>query len=456
MNSTGYGPRNARSQRLLFDGDDTKYELWEARFLGYLQTLKLKETIVPSDEECYAELIQLLDDKSLSLVMRDAASDGRKALEILREHYASQGKPRIVALYTELTSLKKGENETVTDYIIRGEKSITALRNAKEALSDGLVIAMILKGLPDSYKPFVVHVTQSASDITFPMFKCQLKSFEETEKFHYKLKLDQVMKVQSPSNSLICYGCGGQGHSMKDCPDKAKIGTTKWCPYHKSTTHSDSTCRRHQRKYQEAAKAKQATCIDQSVKDDEHSFAFKVHPTLLSHYKPNGMLVDTGATSHIVTRDILKHIDGSFKPEKHYMELADGTRSNNVAIKRGDAEVTLQDINGRPVKAILKGALFIPSYPHDIFSVKAATSNGAEIKFTQGQSEVVYKDGTKFTIEEHERLYYLNTIEQFSNDRSNNDLVSLACSIYKWHKILGHCNFDDIIKLESESCWKGR
>ena len=48
--------------------------------------LKLKTTILPSEdppdeaknEECYAELIQFLDDKSLSLVMRDAADDGRK------------------------------------------------------------------------------------------------------------------------------------------------------------------------------------------------------------------------------------------------------------------------------------------------------------------------------------------------------------------------------------------
>ncbi len=192
MSSTGYGPRsNAKLQRLVFDGDETKYELWEARFLGYLQTLKLKKTIMPSEEEadeekneeCYAELIQLLDDTSLSLVMRDAAGDGRKALKILRDHYASQGKPRIIALYTELTSLEKGASETVTDYLIRAERSITALKNAKEILSDGLVIAMILKGLPEAYKPFVVHVTQSTNEITFAMFKSQLKSFEETEKF---------------------------------------------------------------------------------------------------------------------------------------------------------------------------------------------------------------------------------------------------------------------------------
>lgn len=430
MSLTGYGPRNAKIQRLLFDGDDTKYELWEARFLGYLQTLKLKATILPSEEEpdatkneeCYAELIQLLDDKSLSLVMRDAAGDGRKALKILREHYASQGKPRIIALYTELTSLEKGETETVTDYIIRAEKSITALKNAKEILSEGLVIAMILKGLPDAYKPFVVHVTQSTSEISFAMFKCQLKSFEETEKFHYKPKTDQVMKVQTPSNSLTCFGCGRQGHFIKDCPEKTKNETSKWCPYHKSTTHSDSTCRRHQHRDQEATKAKQATSWAESFDaGDEHSFAFQVSTAQHSQYKANGMLVDTGATSHIVTKDILKRVDGSFMPAKHYMELADGTRSNNVAMKRGDAEVMLRDMNGRPVKAVLKGALFIPSYPQDIFSVKAAISNGAEIKFSQDQSELVYKDGTKFIIEEHERLYYLNTIEQCIDKNSRND-----------------------------------
>jgi len=38
------------------------------------------------NEEAFAELIQFLDDKSLSLVMRDAVDDGRAALNILRSH----------------------------------------------------------------------------------------------------------------------------------------------------------------------------------------------------------------------------------------------------------------------------------------------------------------------------------------------------------------------------------
>ncbi len=135
-------------------------------------------------------------------------------------HKVQQGKPRIIALYTELTSLEKGASETATDYLIRAERSIAALKNAKETLSDGLVIAMILKGLPEAYKPFVVHVTQSTNEITFAMFKSQLKSFEETEKFNCKPKIDQVMKTDSPSisplNSLTCYGCGRKGHVIRD------------------------------------------------------------------------------------------------------------------------------------------------------------------------------------------------------------------------------------------------
>ena len=83
------------------------------KFLGYMR-FKLKDTITAAEdtdidaaknEEAFAELIQFLDDKSL--VMRHAQDDGRKALKILRAHYTGTGKPRVISLYMELTSLVK-------------------------------------------------------------------------------------------------------------------------------------------------------------------------------------------------------------------------------------------------------------------------------------------------------------------------------------------------------------
>ena len=75
-------------------------------------------------------LIQLLDDRTLALVMRDAKEDGKKALQILKEHYMSQAKPKVIALCIELTTLEKGREESTTDYVIRAEPAAAALKNS--------------------------------------------------------------------------------------------------------------------------------------------------------------------------------------------------------------------------------------------------------------------------------------------------------------------------------------
>ena len=115
----------------------------------------------------FAELVQCLDNRSLSLVIREANNDGRKALRVLREHYQGKGKPRIIALYTELTSLQMSENETTTDYTIRVETAATSVKAAGEVISDGLLVAMTLKGLPTSYKTFAMIVMQKDTPMTF-------------------------------------------------------------------------------------------------------------------------------------------------------------------------------------------------------------------------------------------------------------------------------------------------
>lgn len=73
--ATGYGP----SRRLLFDGDEVKYELGEIKFLGYMRLHKLHDVVLEENEpeednvskniDAFAQHIQCLDDRSLSLVM---------------------------------------------------------------------------------------------------------------------------------------------------------------------------------------------------------------------------------------------------------------------------------------------------------------------------------------------------------------------------------------------------
>ena len=165
--------------------------------------------------------------------MREVSDNGREALRILRDHYASKEKPRI-SLYTELTSLRKEQNESVTDYIIRTEATVTALRNAGETLSDGLIIAMVLKGLPRTFNAFSIYVTHSSKEQTFSEFKTQLRSFEDTEKYHQNSNDDNVMKLTNSfskmSNEVSCFKCNGKGHIAKICPNNFKKNK-KWCNY---------------------------------------------------------------------------------------------------------------------------------------------------------------------------------------------------------------------------------
>ncbi|XP_061774533.1 uncharacterized protein LOC133564329 isoform X2 [Nerophis ophidion] len=193
-----------RRHRLCFDGNVNNYELWEAKFLGHLRLLGLKATVLrkpqdgseddavlrePQDgieddakknEDAYAELTNVLDHRSLSLVMREAADDGRKALRILREHYVGKGNERVIRLYMKLTSLRKAASESVSDYLLRAQTLITDLHNAEGTLSDALLISVILKGLPDTFKPLDLYVRQSGATMTFGEFKVALRTYDCT------------------------------------------------------------------------------------------------------------------------------------------------------------------------------------------------------------------------------------------------------------------------------------
>lgn len=247
----GYGPSKGR---LYFDGDERRFELWEVKFLGHMRIKKLNDVFstsiadtavdVNKNAEAYATLVLCLDDRSLSLIMRDCVDDGRKALRVLREHYRPKGKPRIISLYTELTLLKKSDGEPITDYVLRAEYASSALDNAGEKVSDRLLIAMFMKGLPEGFKPFAAVIMQKDKELNFQEFKVALRNFDETEQarggassvmFVTRKGKDDVKKY---GEKFIrkCFSCGKSGHRANDCCVRDN-NKRWWCSICKSATH---------------------------------------------------------------------------------------------------------------------------------------------------------------------------------------------------------------------------
>lgn len=459
MHGRGLPPR--------FDGDEARYHIWEARFLAYLKTIGLKEAILGSEiaaganaqeaaeigrknELAYAEMCGCLDDKTLTLILYESPDDGKKSLEILRRHFESEEKPRIVGLYTELTNVLMANGEELADYLARVEKIVAALNRAKETLSDALLVAMVLKGLTDEYNPFSVHVTQTREVLTFTEFKARLRSFECTLRYRGRPRTDEVMtanykaskpkfKEEKKYFNGECYICEKMGHKARDCRSKDKKPQRKVASAHNSNKVVTVT---------DTGQGTRRSKVRHKSTEEEETFVLRV-----SEWKPQGMeqqglLVDSGASAHIMTEEgAFIRFDETFRPKNHVMQLADGTRITGSVQKKGDAQIELTDCNGKVVSVKLTDALLIPGYPQNILSVDAAVSKGARFNFEKNNNKMILPDGTMCEMKVKDRLYYLDIITE--KDVYSEDSCNVSYDLKMWHEIMGHCNYGDIVKLET-------
>ena len=79
----------------------------------------------------------------------------------MRDNHAGSSKLRVIAFYTQLTSLKKKYNETITDYILRAELATNPLGDAQKIVSSRLLVTVVVEGLLGTYKAFVAVTKQS-------------------------------------------------------------------------------------------------------------------------------------------------------------------------------------------------------------------------------------------------------------------------------------------------------
>ncbi|RVE59116.1 hypothetical protein OJAV_G00201250 [Oryzias javanicus] len=390
--STGYGPRQVLATAMhgrgllpRFDGDEARYHIWEARFLAYLKTIGLKDAILGSQQAGAADV-------------EAAPDDGKKSLEILRRHFESEEKPRIVGLYTELTNVLMAEKEELADYLARVEKIVAALNRAKETLSDALLVAMVLKGLTDEYAPFSVHVTQTRETLSFSEFKARLRSFECSLRYRSRPRADEVMMINHKEKqtkyknnekkyfSGECFICEKVGHKARDCRNKAK----------KPQRNVRAAYTQNSSKAVAITDTRQSTTRTR----DEHTaeqetFILRASEWQPHNTQPEGLLVDSGASAHIMTNEeAFIRFDETFRPKDHVMQLADGTRIAGSVLKKGDAQIKLTDSNGRVVSVQLTNALLIPGYPQNILSVEAAASKGAKFNFEMNNNKMILPNGT--------------------------------------------------------------
>ena len=151
------------------------------------------------------------------------------------------------------------------------------------------------------------------------------------------------------------------------------------------------------------------------------------------------MLVDCGATSHIVNDEsMFLKFDSEFDAERHVIEIADGTRCAGVVKGKGVATLFLTSSDGVQQEIMLSDALYVPSYKQSILSVRAAVKKGVSVNFCPYKSEIKV-EGTTFDIQERGKLYNVNSVV---NSRKSRRYLN------DWRRVPGHCNTQDITQLD--------
>ena len=153
----------------------------------------------------------------------------------------------------------------------------------------------------------------------------------------------------------------------------------------------------------------------------------------------SSMLVDCGATSHIVNDEsMFLKFNYEFNADKHVIELADGTICAGVVKGKGVATMFLTSSDGVQHEIMLSDALYVPSYKQSICSVRAAVKKGVRVHLSPYKCEMKV-EGTTFYIQDRGKLYYVNSVVNSRQSRR---------SLHDWHIVLAHCNMRDITKLD--------
>ena len=92
------------------------------------------------------------------MFVRSYKGDVPAAWKTLCDRFKSFERPRLHQRIEKLTSLRKDRKETIVDYITRAEDLQYNLSQVDEALSERIIIKILLKGLPKEFETFCALV----------------------------------------------------------------------------------------------------------------------------------------------------------------------------------------------------------------------------------------------------------------------------------------------------------
>jgi hypothetical protein len=229
---------------------------------------------------------------------------------------------------------------------------------------------------------------------------------------------------------------GGSRGQPKTGPDK------RFCNYCKRAGHVEEKCFK---KKNDRRQTKANTVTDHDDHGTGSEFVFYISSDVSAKCtetsSPASIMVDTGATAHIICDESLVSKYSGSVDHSHTIELANGERVTGIVKSRVDATLVVKDSTGTQRKITLKNALFIPDFKMNILSVSKLIEKNGKAPFAESGSSLELPNGARLPLSASGKLFFLPFTVQ--------DEVKIVKSRQEWHEVFGHLNLQDLKKMPS-------
>lgn len=412
------------------------YNDWTFAMQSYLEVKSLSKCIIDTVNkegksetetdtarlaQCKATIILNIDTKLYKYV-RNLTS----ALEIwqcLKKKFEDTGLCRRTAILQSLVSCKLENYNSISEYANDVTDFAQKLNSIGFQVSDDWISGILLAGLTQEYKPFIMGMQAAGNELIPSAIVAQLEDFEVKEnRGEAFLSTSRRKNSQIKNMNIKCHFCNKKGHIKKNCFSFKKQRETK-----KSTDNAYYAFSAYTLKKQET------NSINVEVKNENKA----IIGLMAVNERKNSWFLDSGASSHMTPdKNILQNIQTS--------DVKKISVANDATMTCDEKGSTVMKINKSNV--YIKDVLHIPQLAHNLLSVFKLTENGNEIIFNKTGCTIRNVNNGRndiLTIIKPE-----NGVYKIESEISNMCLISKTNeNAMMWHRRLGHMNYADLRKM---------
>ena len=387
-------------------------------------------------QKAFYSILQCIGQKNIPAVMK--CKTPKELWDTLCELFERKTVSNKVYTLMQLYGMRMRKGTRIQDHLRQLDEISDQLSALEADVSELNRVAILLRSVQESYPTLVTALlARGDEELTLTFVKQALLDEEQRRGKGEDKQSDTALKAsrrKSHHKSPACYNCGRVGHFMKDCRN-GKPSTSK----QHSTHHPQKPKSKH---YADKAEEKKESSPDAQM--------FIANEAMRADVIEDEWIIDSGASRHMTfQRNMLYRFKKFNTPE--FVGLGDGHTVE--AIGTGDVKIVSQLPRNRKVIVWMTNVLYVPQLTGNLFSVRAATSNGNLISFGRN---CWIRDGKRRLIGTGSpmgKLYKLNGYAIKSVDATANvaDETESNERINLWHKRLAHVNIQQLRQLATHA-----